>query len=493
MLVDGQVVGTTPVSGIKVSPGSHRFRVEKEGYEAYEKQVRVEAGRTYSMQVHLDEKKPKKGRLYVDTDPKDAKVNIPGVGGFYQGMELEPDRYRVEVSASGYETKELSVTIEAGEDKSLDIRLERLITSTPKTGSDWKGPATGMEFVWVPEGCYEMGCGSWDGNCESDEKPVHEVCVGGFWIGKYEVTIGQWKKVMGNNPSYFKKGDKFPIEDVSWNDVKDFIKRLNQKNGGNKFRLPTEAEWEYAARSGGKPEKYAGGNNVEAVAWHWENSGDTTHPVGTKESNGLGIYDMSGNVWEWCEDIYSKDAYSKHQRNNPIYTVGGSFRVVRGGGWTGYVRSASRYSVGPVFRFHFIGFRLVRTPIGPKDGEITRDGHYTAYASGVVYDTETGLEWVAGPDKDTDWNEAKLWVDNLKVAGGGWRMPTIEELETLYQKGKGDRNMTPLLKTTGWYVWSGETKDSWSARDFYFGFAGKGWRARTDSTIARAFAVRSRR
>jgi len=364
VLIDGREVGTTPVSGVTLSPGSHRIRVEKKGFESYQKQIRVDPGRTFSMQVYLDEARPKNGRLYVDTDPKGAKVNIQGIGKFYQGIELDPGRHRVEVSASGYETKELSVTVDAGEDKSLDIRLEKLVSSGPN-GDGWKDPVIGMEFVWVPEGCYEMGCGSWGGGCQDDEKPVHEVCVDGFWIGKYEVTQSQWKKVMGNNPSNFKKGDNYPVEMVSWNDGKVFIKRLNQKSGGNKFRLPSEAEWEYAARSGGKPEKYAGGNNVDAVAWYWENGGKTTHPVGTKAPNGLDVYDMSGNVWEWCEDIYSKNAYGKHQRNNPIYTEGGSYRVFRGGSWNDFprgVRSANRDHDTPDNRFNYIGVRLVRTP-----------------------------------------------------------------------------------------------------------------------------------
>ena len=154
--------------------------------------------------------------------------------------------------------------------------------------------------------------------------------VGGFWIGKYTVTQGQWQKVMGNNPSGFKKGDNYPVETVSWDDAKEFIRKLNGKSGYT-FRLPTEAEWEYAARSGGKAEKYAGGNDIDAVAWYVANSGRSTHPVGTKAPNGLGIYDMSGNVWQWCEDKYDAEAYKKHQRNNPISSSGGSLKVLRGG------------------------------------------------------------------------------------------------------------------------------------------------------------------
>jgi len=131
--------------------------------------------------------------------------------------------------------------------------------------------------------------------------------------------------------------------------------------------------------------------------------------------------------------------------------------------------------------------------IDPKDREVDRDDHYIAYASGVVRDTKTGLEWVAGPDRAVTWYKAKLWIESLKVAGGGWRMPTTEGLKTLYQKGKGDRNMTPLLKITGWWVWSGETKGSSSARIFNFYYGYRNWLYRNFSDSERAFAVRSRR
>ncbi|OCC14196.1 serine/threonine kinase [Dissulfuribacter thermophilus] len=225
-------------------------------------------------------------------------------------------------------------------------------------------PITGMEFVWVPGGCFEMGCGSWQSDCDSDEKPVHEVCVDGFWIGKYEVTQGQWKRVMGNNPSKFKKGDDYPVERVSWDDAQEFIKRLNSKSGRT-FRLPTEAEWEYACRSGGKEEKYCGGSAVDRLAWYWGNSGGSTHRVGTKAPNGLGIHDMSGNVWEWCEDWYDEDYYRNSPRNNPKCPSSGSYRVSRGGSWyfnPRFVRSAYRNRFRPRNRLNYLGFRLVLPP-----------------------------------------------------------------------------------------------------------------------------------
>ncbi|CCK80675.1 formylglycine-generating enzyme family protein [Desulfobacula toluolica] len=145
-----------------------------------------------------------------------------------------------------------------------------------------------------------------------------------------------------------------------YDDSKKFITKLNQQSG-NTFKLPTEAQWEYAARSGGKDQTYAGGNDADAVAWYDANSGYKTHKVGTKASNGLGIFDMSGNVWEWCEDVYDKKAYSKHGRNNPAVTSGGVSRVCRGGGWCndrGSVRAANRFGDSADYRNGDLGFRL---------------------------------------------------------------------------------------------------------------------------------------
>ena len=237
--------------------------------------------------------------------------------------------------------------------------------TTSSTRREWKDPTTGMEFVWVEGGAYRMGCGSWAGDCKPNESPEHEVTVSGFWIGKYTVTQGQWQKVVGSNPSHFKKGDNYPVEMVSWDDAKKFIRELNSKNG-YKFRLPTEAEWEYAARSGGKSEKYAGGSDIDAVAWYGANSKRSTHPVGTKAPNGLGLYDMSGNVWQWCEDIYDDNAYVKHQHNNPVFTSGGSLRVLRGGSWfrdSTWARCAFRGCFDPTSTHmgYGLGLRLVRT------------------------------------------------------------------------------------------------------------------------------------
>jgi hypothetical protein len=224
----------------------------------------------------------------------------------------------------------------------------------------WELLAGGIELVFVRGGCFQMGDTFGDG--DSDEKPVHEVCVNDFYMGKYEVIQGQWRAIMGSNPSSFKNcGDSCPVENVSWNDVQIFIQQLNQRTG-KAYRLPTEAEWEYAARSGGKNQKYAGTNdNLDDYAWYDANSGKTTHPVGQKKPNSLGLFDMSGNVWEWVSDWYGEKYYASSPKNNPPGPSSGIYRVLRGGSWYYVpqgVRAAGRGRLYPGFRFYLGGFRV---------------------------------------------------------------------------------------------------------------------------------------
>ncbi len=220
----------------------------------------------------------------------------------------------------------------------------------------------GIEFkmVFVEGGTFTMGATSEQGSdAYSSEKPTHSVTLSDYYIGETEVTQGLWKAVMGSNPSYF-KGDNLPVEQVSYEDVKTFITKLNQKTGKT-FRLPTEAEWEYAARGGKKSKgyKYSGSNNIGDVAWYDKNSNDKTHPVKTKQPNELGIYDMSGNVWEWCSDWY--ESYSSYSQTNPQGPSSGAYRVIRGGSWNysaKYCRVAYRYINNPSYRYNSLGFRL---------------------------------------------------------------------------------------------------------------------------------------
>ncbi|MEO5331509.1 MAG: SUMF1/EgtB/PvdO family nonheme iron enzyme [Magnetococcus sp. YQC-5] len=251
----------------------------------------------------------------------------------------------------------------------VPVKAETIVvnlTTQPKTATQKKaGGAEGVvpvgEFVTVPGGSFEMGCGPWQSDCEAWEKSEHTVTVEGFEIGQYEVTQGQWKSVMGANPSHFSScGDLCPVEQVSWEDVQKFIKKLNGLGQGS-YRMPTEAEWEFACRSGGRPEKYCGGDDLDPVAWHKGNSGKKTHPVGQKSPNGLGIFDMSGNVWEWvCSDYGLYDDQARHYGK---CSIGGVKRVLRGGGWDdGLVgaRSTERGSIAPGFKDVSLGIRLVR-------------------------------------------------------------------------------------------------------------------------------------
>ena len=215
-------------------------------------------------------------------------------------------------------------------------------------------------MVYVQGGTFTMGATSVQGSdAEDDEKPAHSVTLSSYYIGKTEVTQELWQAVMGSNPSNF-KGDRKPVARVSWNDCQKFISKLNSLTG-KKFRLPTEAEWEFAARGGIKSKgyKYSGSNSFGDVAWYLKNSGDTTHDVGTKSPNELGLYDMSGNVWEWCNDWYGN--YSSSPSNNPTGPGSGAFRVCRGGSWdhgARYCRSSDRGHGTLVNRINNLGLRL---------------------------------------------------------------------------------------------------------------------------------------
>ncbi|GBU22417.1 hypothetical protein R80B4_02326 [Fibrobacteres bacterium R8-0-B4] len=229
-----------------------------------------------------------------------------------------------------------------------------------------------FEMVPVAGGTFTMGCtGEQGSDCYDVEKPAHSVTLSSYYIGKYEVTQGLWRAVMGssNNPSYFKKGDNYPVENVSWNTiVNEFIPALNRLTGKT-YRLPTEAEWEYAARGGNKSGgyKYSGSNTLGSVGWYWDNipsqssgnSGYGTQPVGGKNPNELGIYDMSGNVWEWVSDWYNY--YSSSPTNNPTGPTSGSYRVFRGGSWISGARNCrvSFRSGYPGYSDFDIGLRLV--------------------------------------------------------------------------------------------------------------------------------------
>ena len=224
----------------------------------------------------------------------------------------------------------------------------------------------GVEFsmVKVEGGTFSMGATKEQGSNNSNQQPTHKVTLSTYYIGETEVTQDLWQAVMGNNPSKF-KGAKLPVENVSWNDCQQFIAKLN-KLTGRKFRLPTEAEWEFAARGGkaSKGYKYSGSNNADAVAWHYGNSNNTTHKVGTKAANELGIYDMSGNVWEWCQDWFG--SYSSNAQTNPKGPSSGTDHLNRGGAWCHESKFAPVFFRGssgkPDRKVDNLGLRLVLEP-----------------------------------------------------------------------------------------------------------------------------------
>ncbi len=258
----------------------------------------------------------------------------------------------------------------------------------PVKDKSWTVPRLDMKFVYVSPGSFMMG--TKDG-C-SYERPVHRVTISkGYWIGKYEVTQTEYQAIMGTKPSYF-KGSNNPVEEVSWNDAVKFCEKLTDRERkagrlpeGYAYRLPTEAEWEYAARGGSKSRsyKYSGSNDLDRVAWYYENSGDSrlddsswsadklksnncrTHEVGTKSGNELGIYDMSGNVREWCNDYWNEDEYYSSSRTDPLGPGTGSHRVYRGGSWNinpFSCRAANRFLGSPGRRNWDLGFRVVLAP-----------------------------------------------------------------------------------------------------------------------------------
>lgn len=223
--------------------------------------------------------------------------------------------------------------------------------------------AVASDMVAIPSAPFTMGCTREQGqDCFYWEKPDHLVMVDSFYISRYDVTQALWFAVMDTNPSHHKNCPNCPVENVSWNDAIEFINKLN-KLTGKKYRLPTEAEWEYAARGGSisKGFKYPGSNDIDLVAWYDANSKDTTHPVGKKFPNELGLYDMAGNVWQWCSDWFDLKYYIGMPVDNPKGPDNGTLRVIRGGSWMNFARLCRipyHNGTAPDKRFSNDGFRL---------------------------------------------------------------------------------------------------------------------------------------
>ena len=349
LYVDKKSVGNVPWSG-SLKEGMHLIEVKKNGYRSQQKTIQL--SQQQKLDVVFGELVAILGNLSVNYKPFGADVYVDGkkLGQsprVFNGLLM--GNHQVEVRKEGYTTDRKTVMISEGQTANitgtLSFQASDLANNSVNTSSSSVSSGSNVisipvrngitiEMVKVEAGTFMMGATSEMQNPYDDEKPVHQVALtNDYYMSKYEVTQALWQAVTGKNPSKF-KGDNLPVERVSWNDCQVFIRNLNNMTG-RKFRLPTEAEWEYAARGGKKSRgyQYSGSSNISDVAWFDDINRNKKHPVGTKQANELGLYDMSGNVWEWCQDRYG--SYSSSFQKNPTGAIMGEYRVFRGGRWGG--------------------------------------------------------------------------------------------------------------------------------------------------------------
>ena len=365
--IDDNYIGISPIYYNFTIGKNYNIKITKENYKPINETIFITEN-VYKLPVYNLEKIITVKNIAIITEPSNARIyiddNYIGISPIYYNFTIGKN-YNIKITKENYKPINETIFITENVYKLPVYNLEENIV-LPK-----------IEMVFVQGGTFNMGCTDEQGSdCNRDEKPTHQVTLSDYYIGKYEVTQGLWKIVMGNNPSNFKYcGDDCPVENVSWDDCQIFINKLNQLTG-KRFRLPTEAEWEYAARGGNKANyqtKYAGSNALGEVAWYYQNCDVKypggyeengrkrgTHTVGTKKPNALGIYDMSGNVWEWCNDWYGD--YSSGGVMNPKGASTGSYRVIRGGSWRydgSDIRVSNRTNDFPSDSRNFNGIRLV--------------------------------------------------------------------------------------------------------------------------------------
>ena len=369
LYVDKKSVGMIPWTG-SLKEGMHLIEAKKEGYRSQQRTINL--SQQQKLDVAFNELVAIQGNLSVNYKPFGADVYIDGnkVGQsprVFNGIMV--GNHKVEIKKDGYGTDSKTVNILEGQTATLAGMLTTNTSSSVASEASLSGNTINIpvkngisiDMVRVEAGTFTMGATPEMENPWDDEKPTHQVTLtNDYFIGKYEVTQALWQAVMGNNPSNF-KGEDLPVEKVSWDDCQEFISKLNRITGKT-FRLPTEAEWEFAARGGknSRGYQYSGSNNLSDVAWYTDNSGSKTHTVGSKQANELGIYDMSGNVYEWCQDW--KGSYSSSSQVNPTGDNSGSDRVIRGGSWlyaARCCRSSYRVYFTPDNRYYSLGLRLV--------------------------------------------------------------------------------------------------------------------------------------
>ena len=386
--IDKKKAGVTPYLMEKIKRGQHVVEVRKEGYEPFANVVTIKAGEMNNQyeNVVLEAMRVATGTIVLESNPSGAVITIDGrqYGQTPKTLtEFPAGTYTVYFTKEGYQNLSQNLDLKDGGRETLSVTMSKTsVAQQPvPTGGAVAGAGGGgaagnktftvngvtFEMVGVKGGTFTMGGTSEQGSDAESDETTHSVTLSDYCIGKFEVTQELWEAVMGSNPSYF-KGSKNPVENVSWDDCQTFIRKLNSLMGAN-FRLPTEAEWEYAARGGNKSRgyKYSGSNNINDVAWYTVNSYDKgssspdygTHAVGTKSPNELGIYDMSGNVYEWCQDWYG--SYGSGSQTNPSGPSSASSRVRRGGSWNNsawYCRVSYRSNYTPGYRLNSFGLRL---------------------------------------------------------------------------------------------------------------------------------------
>jgi formylglycine-generating enzyme required for sulfatase activity len=369
--VDGVEKGLVPITIDDLEPGRYTVKVVKEGYDPYEERVMVTPGKELEVRAYL-ERVMTTGTISLSGSPHGAEVYLDG---YYSGTipctieQVEQGRHTLTAKKNGYRDWEEKVRVTAGKTVHLEAKLKTITEKFARPAHSAKSftNSIGMEFIFIRAGTFVMGSPESELGRDKYERQ-HEVTISKpFYMQATEVTQGQWQAVMGDNPSHFKEcGDICPVERVSWDDCQEFIRRLNQMERTDTYRLPTEAEWEYACRAGSQT-PFCFGDSEEQLgeyAWYRDNSGRQTHPVGQKKPNAWGLYDMHGNAWEWCQDRYQKK-YPRGEVTDPTGPSRGSERVSRGGSWLtspSYCRSADRLDNAPDSRYHVLGFRLAMTP-----------------------------------------------------------------------------------------------------------------------------------
>ena len=343
--------GTAPATLRDLLVGDYTLTLSLPGYATATKTVTIAEGETAQVTETLVN-----GRaVTVASEPSGAALSIDGnsVGQTPYSGSLSFGNHTLQIKQGDKKAEKAVSIAQSGGETSFSLSFGPQSFTEPLNGAS-------IEMVAIKGGTFQMGSNEGD-----DEKPIHSVTVSDFSIGKTEVTQAQWVAIMGSNPSSF-KGDNLPVEQVSWDDVQVFLGKLNVKTGKT-YRLPTEAEWEYAAR-GGKDSQgytYSGSNTIADVAEYDGNNNKSTKPVAGRKPNELGLYDMSGNVWEWCSDWYGENYYASLLQNNPQGPSTGSNRVFRGGSWpdhASYCRVAIRGLVTPYYRSYNLGFRLALVP-----------------------------------------------------------------------------------------------------------------------------------